>query len=163
MVGKDPFAVYLYSMAKTKTPTKTTKVTKAAVLAHLATARKVNLSQQHKGHYTDKSAQRLATAIEKAHSFPSLTTAKIHKGGEVSRLPEDADIRRQYAKSHRAPLVSVTDIVRGKIRGDRPENAVRARLRSIAKAMGLPEDTYYAVRAKAYAKGETPKVYIVRL
>jgi hypothetical protein len=26
----------------------------------------------------------------------------------------------------------------------------------------LPADTYYAVRAEAYAEGETPKVYILR-
>lgn len=150
-------------MAKTTTKTKTTKVTKAAVLAHLSTARAVNLSRQAKGHYTNKSAERLATAIVKAHDFPSLTSAKIHHGGAVSRHPEDAELRRAYARSNRATLVNVSDIVGTDSKSDRPENAVRSRLRSIAKAMGLPEATYYAVRAEAYAEGEVPKVYIVRL
>jgi hypothetical protein len=52
----------------------------------------------------------------------------------------------------------------GEITHDRPENTVRVRLASIAKAMGLanPEGVYYAIRTEAFAKGEVPKVYIVR-
>jgi hypothetical protein len=50
----------------------------------------------------------------------------------------------------------------GEITHDRPENTVRVRLAGIAKALGLPADTYYAVRAEAYAEGETPRVYILR-
>lgn len=150
-------------MAKTTTKTKTPKVTKAAVLAHLSTARGVNLSRQVKGHYTDESAEKLATAIVRAHAFPSLTSAKIHHGGDVSRHPEDAELRRAYARKSRATLVNVSDIIGTDSESDRPENAVRSRLRSIARAMGLPETTYYAVRAEAYSEGEIPKVYIVRL
>jgi hypothetical protein len=62
--------------------------------------------------------------------------------------------------------VNVSDILGeskgGEITHDRPENTVRVRLASIAKALGLPADTYYAVRGEAYAEGETPKVYILR-
>ena len=157
-------------MAKTKTTTKTptSKVTVQAVMAHLSTARTVNLSRNAKGFYTDGGAKKLATAIAKSHTFPTLTQAGLHrKGAAVSRSPESAQERREFARKNRATLVKVSDILHpnqdGTILHDRPENTIRRRLESVAKAMGLAPNTYYAVRAQGYEMGEVPSVYIVRL
>lgn len=142
---------------------KSTKIpTKASIIAHLATARNVNRSRGAKAHFTDKGAERLATAIAKAHTFPTMTA----EGVTVDKGTTSAEARRKFAKAHKATAVAVADILGkgkdGEITHDRPENTIRARLASIAKAMGLPADTYYAIRTTMYAEGEVPKVYIVR-
>jgi hypothetical protein len=142
-------------------------VTKGAVLAHLATARTANRAKGVKAFYTGTQADSLATAVARAHKCPTLTEAGlVVKGASVPKTAQDGADRRAFARANRATLVNVSDILGeskgGEITHDRPENTVRVRLASIAKALGLPADTYYAVRAEAYAEGETPKVYILR-
>lgn len=145
----------------TKTTT-TPKVTKSAVLAHLATSRTANLGKGVKGYYTDKGAEKLAGAIARASELPTMSSAGVTTG----KSRENAKARRDFCRANRATLIDFADILgenkAGEITHDRPENTVRARLFSIARAMGLPQDTFYAVRAEAYAVGETPKAYIVR-
>ena len=149
--------------AKGKTA-RTTKgaPTKAGIVAHLATARKANLARGAKGNYTDKGAEVLAGACARALTLASLTEA----GVSIGRSPSDAEARRAHARKVRATLVSCAEVLApnkdGEITHDRPENTVRARIAGIAKAMGLAPETFYAVRAEAYAEGEVPKVYIVR-
>jgi len=59
--------------------------------------------------------------------------------------------------------VSVYDIVRkDDITHDRPELTVLSRLGTIATAMGLPKDTFFAVRSEAYKPDEVPEVFIIR-
>lgn len=142
--------------------TTTQKVTVTAVMAHLATSRKANLASGSKGNYTDNGAKVLAKAIARAYAMPTMASKGIGTG--KSRI--EAEARRDFAKSHKATLVNVSDIVHanksGEIVHDRPENLVRIRLATIAKAMGLPADTFYAIRATAYAKSDIPQVFIVR-
>lgn len=144
------------------TSTTTAKVTKSAVMAHLATARKANLAQGSKGYFTDQGAEILARAIVKASTTPTLASAEI----TTSKSRVMAKARRDFAVKHKAILVDFSEILApnksGEITHDRPENTIRARIFSIAKAMGLPKDTFYPVRATAYKVGELPKVYIVR-
>jgi len=163
-------------MATKSVPTKSTArvvrpatptVTKSAVLAHLATARTANKAKGVKAFYTGAQADSLASAVARAHKFPTLTEAGlVVKGASVPKTAQDGADRRAFARSNRATLVKVSDILGeskgGEITHDRPENTVRVRLASIAKAMGLPADTYYAVRGEAYAEGEIPTVYILR-
>lgn len=149
---------------RNRTPKSTTsaKVTKSAVMAHLATARKANLTKSVKGYFTDEGAEILATAVARASALPTLSSAGI----STDKSKVVAQARRDFAVSHKATLVDFADILApnkdGEITHDRPENTVRARLFSMARAMGLPQDTFYAVRASAYAEGELPKVYIIR-
>ena len=150
-------------VVRTVTPT----VTKSAVLAHLATARTANRAKGVKAFYTGTQADSLASAVARAHKFPTLTEAGlVVKGASVPKTAQDGADRRAFARANRASLVKVSDILGeskgGEITHDRPENTVRVRLAGIAKALGLPADTYYAVRAEAYAEGETPRVYILR-
>ena len=150
-------------VVRTVTPT----VTKSAVLAHLATARTANRAKGVKAFYTGTQADSLASAVARAHKFPTLTEAGlVVKGASVPKTAQDGADRRAFARANRASLVKVSDILgeskNGEITHDRPENTVRVRLAGIAKALGLPADTYYAVRAEAYAEGETPRVYILR-
>ena len=95
-------------------------------------------------------------------TLPTLASAGVSTG----KARTEAQARRAYARKVRATLVDCADVIApnkdGEITHDRPENTVRARVQSIAKAMGLAPDTFYAVRAEAYAEGELPKVYIVR-
>jgi hypothetical protein len=142
-------------------------VTKGAVLAHLATARTANQAKGVKAFYTGAQAESLASAVARAHKFPTLTEAGlVVKGASVPKTAQDGANRREFARKNRATLVKVSDILGeskgGEITHDRPENTVRVRLASIAKALGLPADTYYAVRGEAYAEGEVPTVYILR-
>lgn len=142
-------------------------VSKGAVLAHLATASTANRAKGVKAFYTGAQAESLATAVARAHALPTLTeSGLVVKGASVPKTAQDGANRRAFARANRATLVKVSDILGegkgGEITHDRPENTVRVRLASIAKALGLPADTYYAVRAEAYAEGETPKVYILR-
>ena len=140
----------------------TPKATKAGIVAHLATARQANLARGAKGNYTDKGAEILAGACARAMTLPSLTEAGVSTG----KARTEAQARRAHARKVRATLVDCADVLapnkEGEISHDRPENTVRARIAGIARAMGLPADTFYAVRAEAYAEGETPRVYIVR-
>jgi len=145
----------------------TTTVTKGAVLAHLATARTANKAKGVKAFYTGAQADSLASAIARAHKCPTLTEVGLAKAGvAMGKTAQDGANRRAFARKNRATLVKVSDILGeskgGEITHDRPENTVRVRLASIAKAMGLPADTYYAVRGEAYAEGEVPTVYILR-
>jgi len=155
------------SKAKGSVVTLAPTVTKGAVLAHLATARTANRAKGVKAFYTGTQADSLASAIARAHKFPTLTEAGlVVKGASVPKTAQDGADRRAFARANRATLVKVSDILGeskgGEITHDRPENTVRVRLASIAKAMGLPADTYYAVRGEAYAEGEIPTVYILR-
>lgn len=146
---------------RTTKSTATPKVTKSAVLAHLATARKANLGKSVKGYYTDEGAKLLATAIARATAIPTMSSEGITTDNSRAM----AKARRDFAKSKKATLVNFSDILgenkEGEITHDRPENTVRARLFSIARAMGLPQDTFYAVRSESYREGETPQAYIV--
>lgn len=138
------------------------KMTMGAVMAHLKTARNANITQKRsKGYYTDNGAKVMAKAIARATNIDPMSSKKITT--ENSQIM--AKRRREFAKANKASLVNVSDILApnkgGEITHFRPENDVRSRLASIAKAMGLPADTFYAVRAEKYVEGETPKVYIV--
>lgn len=145
----------------------TPTVTKGAVMAHLATARTANRAKGVKAFYTDKGAEKLATAVARAHALPTLTEAGLAEAGKaMGKTAQDGAKRREFARANRATLVNVSDILgegkEGAITHFRPENTCIPRLASIAKALGLPAGTYYPVRAEAYAEGEVPKVYIVR-
>lgn len=149
--------------AKRSRTTKTaTPVTVTAIMAHLATARSANFAKGAKGNYTNDGAKKLATAIVRAYAMPTMAS----KGITTGKSPADAQARRDFARSHRARLLNVSEILHenkgGEILHDRPENTIRARLASIARAMGLPADTFYAVRAESYSPAEIPQVYIVR-
>lgn len=148
--------------AKRSRNTKTKTVTMSAVMAHLTTSRKANLAAGAKGNYTDNGAKVLAKAIVRAYAMPTMAS----KGIGTGKSRTEAEARRDFAKSHKATLVNVSDIVHanksGEILHDRPENLVRIRLASVAKAMGLAPDTFYAIRATAYAKSDIPQVFIVR-
>ena len=137
-------------------------MTKAGVLALIKSASVANKGKGVKAFYTDKGAEILATAVVRASALPTMASAGVTTG----KGKNDAKARRDFARSHRATLVNFSDILGvgkgGEITHDRPENTVRVRLQSLAKAMGLPADTFYAVRAEAYKAGETPKAYIVR-
>lgn len=172
MRNNSPNYCYTVSMATTKTTAKqsqnktvsttTPKVTLTAVMAHLTTSRKANLAKSVKPHYTDNGAKTLAKAIVRACAIPTMASEGITT--DKSRL--EASARREFATKRKATLVNVSDILGenkgGEITHSRPENTVRVRLASIAKAMGLAPDTFYAVRATEYRKGEVPQVFIVR-
>lgn len=150
-------------MVTTLAPT----VSKSAVMAHLATARTANRAKGVKAFYTGAQAESLASAIARAHKCPTLTEGGLAVAGmPMGKTAMDGMNRREFARKSRATLVKVSDILGeskgGEITHDRPENTVRVRLASIAKALGLPADTYYAIRAEAYTEGEVPKVYILR-
>ena len=162
---------YTFTMATTKTTAKQSqksvstqapKVTLSAVMAHLATSRKANLAKSVKPHYTNDGAKTLAKAIVRACAIPTMASEGITT--DKSRL--EASARREFATKRKATLINVSDILGenkcGEITHSRPENTVRVRLASIAKAMGLAPDTFYAVRATAYREGEVPQVFIVR-
>jgi hypothetical protein len=131
-------------------------------MAHLTTARKNNLSVGVKGYFTDNGAKLLGRAIVRAYAMPTLSSAGI----TTDKAKTEAVARREFAMKNKAILIDCSEILApnkaGEITHSRPENTVRARLFSIAKAMGLPEDTFFAIRSEKYVKGETPKVYIVR-
>lgn len=142
------------------TTTKRTGRTKAQVLASVAKAGEANARKGAKAHYRNDI---LAGAVAKATTKASLTEAGLAKAGKVGRTPADAKARRDFARKVGAPVVDITDIARnGEIVHDRPENLVRVRLATIAKALGKGH-RFYAVRTESYAEGETPKVWIVRL
>lgn len=135
---------------------------KGAIMAHLATGANANRSKGVKPFYTNKGAEVLASALVRASKLPTMAS----EGVVVDKSKESAKARRDFCRKHRATLIDFAVIIgenkEGEITHDRPENTVRARLQSIAKAMGLPADTFYAVRAEKYQVGETPKAYIVR-
>ena len=148
--------------SRTTKKSTTAKVTKSAVLAHLRTARTANLKKGAKGYYTGEGAEILATAIARAFVIDPMSSEDITTG----KSRQEAQARREYASRKKAVLVNFSDILgeakEGEITHDRPENTVRARFFSICRAMGLPQDTLYAVRAESYREGETPQAYIVR-
>ena len=133
-----------------------------AVMAHLATARKANMAKGSKGHFTNDGAKKLAKAIVRAYALPTMSSVGI----TTDKAKDLAEMRRQFVKSHKATLLDFADIIHenkeGEITHSRPENTIRIRLQSVAKAMGLPADTFYAVRSAKFVEGETPKVFIVR-
>lgn len=142
--------------------TTTPKVTYSAIMAHIATARSFRLAQGAKANYDNEGAQLLAKAVVRASVMPTMSS----EGITTDKARPMAQARREFASKRKAHKVNVSDILgdskEGEIIHDRPENTVRIRLASIAKAMGLPADTYYAVRASEYAVGDIPQVYIVR-
>lgn len=142
--------------------TTTPKVTYSAVMAHIATARSARLAQGAKANYDNEGAQLLAKAIVRASAMPAMSS----EGITTDRSTLMAQARREFARKRKAHLLDVSDILGagkdGEIIHDRPENTIRIRLASIAKAMGLPADTYYAVRAQSYVPFAVPQVYIVR-
>lgn len=105
-------------------------------------------------------------AILRAYSMPALP-ASIQG---VS--PAHAEQRRDWCAKNGAPTVTTDQVVhpnrakdKTKKKGivhDRPENTVLADLRAFATVMGLPVDTFRAVRSKAYKEGQTCPVYIVK-
>lgn len=142
--------------------TTTPKVTFTAVMAHIATARTARLAQGAKANYDDNGAVLLAKAVVRASAIPAMSS----EGITTDRSTLMAQARRDFARKRKAHLLDVSDILGvgkdGEIIHDRPENTIRIRLASIAKAMGLPADTYYAVRAERYSPTSIPQVYIVR-
>ena len=105
---------------------------------------------------------RFAKAIHHAFASPSLTDAGVGMG----RSSVHAKARRDHAKTIGAKAIPIASVIHanmeGEIAHDRPENTLRSRLQIIARDLGLPADTLVAVRAKAYAEGEVPSVFIVR-
>jgi len=142
--------------------TPTAKVTYTAVMAHIASARSFRLAQGAKANYDNEGAQLLAKAVVRASAMPTMAS----EGITTDKARPMAQARREFARKRKAHLLNVSDILgegkNGEIIHDRPENTIRIRLASIAKAMGLPADTYYAVRANEYAVGDIPQVFIVR-
>lgn len=115
-----------------------------------------------KAFYTDKGAEVLADAIAKAEKLPTLGKAGI--GTENSK--SEALRRREYCQSIGAPLLSAASILHANKNGEvthaRPENTVRARVRSVMKALGKNADTVVVVRAEKYDGTAEVEVYLVR-
>lgn len=147
----------------TTTKARRTGRTKAQVLASVAKAGETNARKGAKAHYRNDI---LAGAVAKATTKASLTEAGLAKAGKVGRTPADAKARREFARKVGAPVVDVADIVHankdGEILHDRPENLVRVRLATIAKAMGKGH-RFYAIRTEPYSPDTVPAVFIVRL
>jgi len=137
----------------------TTKSKKGAIIAKVAKARTANLAKGAKGFYTDKGANALAIACERASTLPTMKSRKV----TTANTREMARARREFALAINAPIVDALAIIhankKGAISHDRPENVVRARLASIAKVTGVH---YYAIRVSEYREGEIVKVAIVR-
>lgn len=115
----------------------------------------------------------LAEAEALADTLPTLRSARlVGKDRKVPRSARSAEARRLWAESIGAPLVAVWEVAHanhveatdgvGTV-SDRPENALRSRVRSRAVASGKVPDYYYVIRAEAYAEGEVPLAYLVRL
>lgn len=115
-----------------------------------------------KAFYTDKGAEVLADAIAKAEKLPTLGKAGI--GTENSK--SEALRRREYCQRIGAPMLSAADILHpnknGEVTHARPENTVRARVRSVMKALGKNADTIVVVRADKYDGTAEVEVYLVR-
>lgn len=153
-------------------PTPIAKVTtKAHIMAVIRSTRKANLRKGNKGNYLN--ADVLASAIVRADKVPTLTSVGLCVVGKsMPKTAPDGTARKEFAISHKVAPISFSDVMGieklariedGKaVQGVRPENAIRIRLFSLAKNLGLAEDTYYAIRADSTQMGADSKVYIVR-
>jgi len=149
---------------KAKAPTKARKATttKAKATAYLAKTAKAADTNAKRGAKRFYACPTLAEAVAKADELPTLRSAKIGTG----KGRAEAEARRAHCEKIGAPMVSVAQIIHankaGEITHDRPENTVRARLISLAKAVGKADCPWYAVRAEAWTPDEIPMVFIVR-
>lgn len=130
------------------------KFTLAFIVSAVRNSAGANSEKQVKQFYTDKGAEILAKAIAKAFTLPTLSSEDISTDASESKA------RREFAKRHKASLIDADKVLR-KNTTDRTENAIRARLESVATSLNIPQDTLYAVRATPYRKGEKSKVYVV--
>ena len=138
--------------------------TMAQIMSAVTSASKANSVKGVKSFYRDGGAKVLAKAVAKAMTIPTLASEGIHT---INGIDPDESIRimaqrrRDFARRHKAIAVNGDEVLL-KNTTDRTENAIRIRLRGIEQVLGLPENTFYAVRANAYRKGEKSDVYVVR-
>lgn len=138
--------------------------TMAQIMSAVTHASKANSVRGVKSFYRDGGAKVLAKAVAKALIIPTLasegiTTQAGLNPDEATRIM--AQRRRDFARRHKAIAVNGDEVLL-KNTTDRTENAIRIRLRGIEEVMGLPANTFYAVRANAYRQGEKSDVFIVR-
>lgn len=106
----------------------------------------------------------IALALAQADRLPTMRSA----GLTTSTSKTEAKRRREWAVSIGAPVVDADSVVhankrnKGGVLTTRPENAIRSRIRSVAKALGKAEGTYYAIRAERYDGTKDAGVFIVR-
>lgn len=130
------------------------KYTKGEILAIVKASAEVNKAKGAKAFYTDKGAETLAGAIEKALTLPTLASAGIGNGkGEGSA-------RREFCRKVKATAVDPNKVLRSNTSA-RPENAIDQRLMKVAVLMGLNPKAFYAVRTTATNDPKEPKVFII--
>lgn len=133
---------------------KRTNYTKADILAIVKASAETNKAKGAKAFYTDKGAETLASAIEKALTLPTLTSAGIGNGkGEGSA-------RREFCRKMKATAIDPNKVLRSNTSA-RPENAIDQRLMKVAVLMGMNAKAFYAVRSTATNDPKEPKVFIV--
>ena len=125
-------------------------------------ARTTNARKGVKQHYADSKAvafwQRIALVA---------TTALIPMELRVA-TKNNAQARRQWCIDNKAVVVSRADVTH-KVQGDRPDNAVRARLISLAKVDASAKRVGYVRVLDAYTASRNPKhadidkVYLYRI
>lgn len=142
-------------------PTKTTTTKATAIVRKVAKAS----TKGAKAFYgAGNGGDVVALAIATADRLPTLGSA----GLTTANSKTEAQARREFARAIGAPIVDADAIVHARKREtggvitNRPENTVRARIHSVARALGLAADTYYAIRADRWDGTKDSGVYIVR-
>jgi hypothetical protein len=125
------------------------KKRKALYIRKIEKANEVNSARLVKKFYID---DEILNLIVDADFMPKMPIAL--------QVRESANERREFCIEIDAAPMNAEKVLR-KATTDRPENAVRARLQSVAPLLG--KTRYYAVRASAYKVGETSEVFIVRV
>lgn len=125
------------------------KKKREAHLKKILKARALNAGKNVKMHYVDEELLNLITDADFLPKMPKDILGKFQ-----------ADERRAFCLVVDTRPLDTEKAFR-KATTDRPENAVRARLESIAPLLG--KTRYYAVRSMPYKSGLTPCVYIVRV
>ena len=116
-------------MARTVKGKVTVKVAKpsASVTAKVAKARKRNAGAGVKQHYADDKAMAFIATLE------TVAGGKLIPADIRTATKGNATARRQWCADNGAVIINATDIAL-KTECDRPENVVRARVISLAKA-----------------------------
>lgn len=142
---------------KAKVSTRAKKWTFAQIVSAVRKTSEINRRSNNRPNRTDKGMEILAQAVAKSYTFPTLT-----KEGIGMSKPE-AQARRDFAKRHKATLIEPSKVL-GDSDTPRTENAIRIRLQTMEKAMGLPVGTFVAVRQTPSQRGSTEKskVFVVR-
>lgn len=140
----------------------TPKSASLAIARSVAKRSDANAKNGAKQFFAKSERDPIVIACAHAMTLPTMKSERVPTGKSAS----DASERRAFAKRIGAKRVSVAVVIHanknGEITHDRPENTIRARVRSIALAMGKSADYFYAIRTEAFRDGEVPEVWIVR-